>query len=497
MKMLETRLHRIKDLGKEPLRQQVACLPLLLFFLLSFLMAGAQPKIWTLKACISLAMEKNIALNQSALSNEATRITWQQSRYMIYPNLNLSDAQNFSYGRSMDPVSYEYTNQNVSSNIPALSSSVTLFGGLHNLNTIRENKLNYDAGSLDLEKQKNDLALSVLGAYMQVLLDEEAVNIANEQMALTAVQVDRTEKYVTAGKYPELNLLQIKSQLASDKSAEVDAENTLQIARVTLMQLLELPVSPDFEIEKPSIQNILSEAAASAAEDVYKTALALQPQIKSAELRTQAAMWDLKIAEGALLPTLSLTGTLRSNYSSLRSQISSQVVYQQENIGYLQSNPAQQVIGPVPVDRINTTAYPVGNQFSDNFGQLLSFTLTVPLFNNFQVKSAISKSKISVQNAKLNEESVKIQLRKLIEQAYTDQTGAAKKLVAVDEQERSEERTYGDMEKKFNAGMASTTDYLIEKNNYNKAMLSLISAKYDYVYKSKVMDFYLGKPVTF
>jgi outer membrane protein len=457
----------------------------------------AQTKVWTLKACIQEALQKNIALNQGKLSNDVNKVTWEQSKYNLYPNLNLTDAQNFSFGRSLDPVSYQYTNQNIATNIPALTSSVTLFSGMHNVNQIKENKLNYEAGNLDLEKQQNDLALSVLGANMQVLLDEEAVNIAREQMALTAAQVDRTEKYVIAGKYPELSLFQIRSQLATDKSAEVDAENILQLAKVTLMQLMEVPLTTDFEIEKPALEAILTEAAVLSSEDVYKSALQLQPQIKGALLHTQAAGYDLKLSESALLPTLSLAGTLRSNYSSLRSQVSDQLIYQRETIGFLQSNPSQQVVGEVPVSQITTSGYPVWNQFSDNFGQVLGFSLTVPLFNNFQVKSAIAKSKIAIENAKLNEESVKVQLRKTIEQAYTDQSGATKKLVAADEQEKSEGRTFEDMQKKFAAGMASTTDFLVEKNNYNKAMLAKASSKYDYIYKTKVVDFYLGKPITF
>ncbi|HXC05140.1 MAG TPA: TolC family protein, partial [Bacteroidia bacterium] len=406
-------------------------------------------------------------------------------------------AHTISFGRSLDPVSYQYTNQSVNSNIPSLSSTVTLFSGLKNRDVIKENKLNYDAGTLDVEKLKNDLTLNVLQAYMQVLLDEEAVDIAKEQKALTAEQVSRTEKYVAAGKFPELNLFQVRSQLAADNSAEVDAENTLQIAKVTLMQLLELSLAPDFDIEKPGMEAILTEASVLSTEDIYKTALNLQPQIKSAAMRIQSADWDLKAAQAALYPTLSLTGTMRTNYSSLRSQISDQVIYQRENIGYLLGNPSQPVIGMVPLDMVSVSGYPAWKQLNDNFGEVVGFTLTVPLFNNFQVKSAMAKSKVGIANAKLNEESVKIVLRKTIEQAYTDQMGAAKKLQAVNEQEKSEERTYGDMEKKFNAGMANMTDFLVEKNNYNKAKLSKASAKYDYIYKSKVVDFYLGKPVTF
>ena len=325
----------------------------------------AQQKTWTLKECIDRAFEKNIALNQSKLGNEVSRITWDVSRYALYPNLNLNDAQGFSFGRSLDPVSYQFTNQNITTNSPSLNSNVTLYSGFRNINMIRENKLTYDAGNLDIEKQKNDLALNVLAAYMQVLMAAEAVNIAKEQRESTANQVDRAEKYVNAGKLPELSLFQVRSQLAADKSALVDAENALQIDRVNLMQLLELPVSPDFDIAKPSIDAILSEAAPLSSEEVYNAALGIQPQIRGAAMHTQAANVDLKVAHGALLPSLVLAGALRTNYSSLRSQYSSQLFYQTETVGYVQGNINQPVTNLVPINELVASSYPIRNQFSD------------------------------------------------------------------------------------------------------------------------------------
>ncbi|MFI5148142.1 MAG: TolC family protein [Bacteroidia bacterium] len=470
-----------------------------LFILFLFLsQAGlSQVKKWSLKECMQTALEHNISLNQNKLTIESARAVWEQSQYNLYPTLNLSDAQNFNFGRSIDPVSYQYTSQNFATNTPSLNSTVTLYGGFRNLNLVKENKLSYMAGTLDLEKMQNDLSLNVIGAYMQVLLAAEAMNLAMEQAASTSIQAERTEKFVNAGKYPELNLLQVRSQLASDKSAIVDAENALQIAKVNLMQLMELPVVPEFDIEKPVLETALSELAITPAEVVYKNALSWQPQVKSAVYRSQAAETDLRISQGSILPVLSLSGALRTSYSSLRSRTSEQISYQRETIGYLQGNLSQPVIGLIPVSIISSSGYPIGKQFSDNFSQAAGLTLTIPIFNNFQGKYAIVRSKIGIQNARLNEDAVKIQLRKTVEQACTDQSGAAKKLAATTEQEKSEERTYVDMEKKLNAGIANMTDFLIEKSNYNKARISRLVSKYDYAYKTKVVDFYLGKPLSF
>ena len=219
------------------------------------------------------------------------------------------------------------------------------------------------------------------------------------------------------------------------------------------------------------------------------------PEIISAALKTNASEVGVNIAQSLDYPKLSLGGALKSAFSSAGSQYSSTIVTNPE-IGYLQSNPNEKVIGLVPQTIVQKQNYPFGNQLKDNFGQILSLSLSVPIFNNYQGKYGIEKAKINLQSAKLNEESVKIQLRKTIEQAYTDLNAAVKNYAAAKEGYRSEEKAYNDMEKKYNLGLITATDFLIEKNNFEKSSLALVQAKYNYIFSVKILDFYQGKPIT-
>jgi len=456
----------------------------------------AQTTTWTLKQCVDQALEKNVALNQNKLASDVNYIAVEQSKANLLPNLNATDVQSFYFGRSLDPVSYQYTNQHISTNSPALVSTVNLFNGFQYLNTIRQNNYFYDAGVQDIERMKNDITLLVLAAYVQVLVGYEAVDIAENQVQASSINVTRAEIFVKAGKQAEGALFQMQAQLAADKLTRVNAQNDLQLAKISLLQLMETPVFAGFEIERPDIKTVQPSLDIPGVSDIYQIAEGIMPQVKVSACSTKAFVAGYKVAESLFLPRLSLTGTLKTGYSSFAGRVSEGTSFQQQPIGFLQSNPSDQVIGFVPVTTITKSDYPISNQFSDNFGQILGFNLTIPIFNNFQAKYTTQKAKIGIATAQLNEQATKNALRKSVEQAYTDLVGAGNKYLATQEQLRSETCAYTDMEKKFSNGMNSATDYLVEKNNYLKAEQTLVQAKYDYLFKSKVIDFFSGKPIT-
>jgi len=420
---------------------------------------GNAQQVWTLKSCIDTAFKKNISLNQEQLGSQINKINLTQSKAGLLPNLNVNDAHSLNYGNSYDPYTYQYSNKAFTNNSLSLNSSVTLFNGFFLLNTVRQNKLLYEAGMLDVEKTKNDIMLNVLAGYMQVLMDYEAIAVAQAQVEATKTEVGETQKFVDFGKVAELSLLQIQSQLASDKLVKINAENQLQLDKLTLLQLMETPVRSDFDIERQELGVLFPEIPLST-EEIDKISLSFLPQIKSASMKTDASLFSLKMAKSGWLPKLLLGGALKTGYSSLNSEL-------------------------------------LSDQFKNNYSQVITFTLSVPIFDNFIVKSSVAIAKINVMNAQLNEQQTKNDLRKNIETVYTNQVLAGKKLSAIEEQMDLETRTYTDMKKKYTVGAIDATDFLIEKNNYNKAAMSLIQAKYDYVLKVKMVDFYLGKTLTF
>ena len=428
---------------------------LTLFAVLIGLSVNAQ-QVWTLQACFDTAYIKNISLNQEQLSSQINNINLTKSKAAVYPNLNLSDVHSFTAGHVYDPYTTQYNPYHITDNTLALNSQVTLFNGYLLLNTVKQSKLNYQVGELDVEKTKNDIMLNVLAGFMQVLMDYEAIDVANAQVEATTTQTEQMEKFVKYGKNAELSLLQIQTQLAADKLTKVIAENQLQLDKVTLMQLMDVPVRNDFDIERLKLKDLFPEIPLTT-EEINKVSLSFLPQIKSAMLKTDAALYSLKMAQSGVWPKLTLGGTLQTGYNN---SISS-------------------------------------DEFKNNFAQALNVTLSIPIFNNLQVKSNVDIAKINLLNIQLNEQQTKNDVRKSIETAYTNEISAGKKLMATEEQMVLETRTYNDMEKKFVVGAIDATTFLIEKNNYNKVSMSLIQTKYDYVLKTKMVDFYLNKPLTF
>ncbi len=452
--------------------------------------------LWSLKECLDTALIKNITINQGYLSSQINKINLIQSKAAQLPNLYLNDSHNLNSGFSLDPYTNQYTSQNISSNNLSLNSSVNLYNGHVLLYTIKQNQLLFEAGLLDIDKLKVDVTLNVMAAFMQVLMDYEAIEVAKQQVESSTVQVTQTEKFLQFGKVAELSLLQIQSQLSSDKLLQINAENQLQLDKLTLLQLMETPFNTSFEIKKQETFNFIPFLTPSPTQ-INTASLAFMPQIMSAKIRIDAANESIKIAQCLGIPSLNLSGGLKTGYSSIRSNTSTTISYQSSTIGYVKGDIAQPVTGIIPVTITNKQIQPIGDQLKNNFGEFITLTLSVPIFNRYLARNNVSMAKINIRSAELNEQQARNDLRKAVEVVYTNQISAGKKMIATREQLDLEQRTYSDMEKKYAFGAVGATDFLIEKNNFNKASMSFIQAKYDYALKTKMVDFYLGKPLNY
>ncbi len=452
---------------------------------------SAAAKNWKLDECINFALEHNVAYKQQQLSAEVQAVNLDQAKMNRLPNLVFTDAHTFEFGNTINTSGNQVTHQNTTSNLPSLSSTIVLFNGMKYGNLVKESEFTYQSGLLDVETQKNNLQLSITAAYQQVLFENEVVAIAQRQIKSDSIEVKRTELFVAVGQTPEDSLLVLQAQLAADRSTKVTAETQVILANVQLQQLMELPIAPDFAIEKPGDDELVAEPVANSA-DVYKQAAELFPDEKSAAMKTRAYETDLLVNKAALMPTLSLTGGLSSDYYSALSRYQS--VYQTEVIGYLQNNAAEPVMGSV--GSTISKPYPFFSQFRDNFSQLIALNLTVPIFNNYRARNGVRLSQIAVRNARLNEQAVRNNLRKNIETACANQLAGSRNYVATREQLLAETRAYENMRRKYNVGLANVTDYLIQQNNYFKAMLANLQARYTYIFQTKVVGFYSGTPLT-
>ena len=438
--------------------------------MIPLLLAGngvtAQVKRWKFRECLDTALVHNITVNQSRLTNELNKVSLEQSKANRIPSVSANASEGLSLGKNVDPTTNSFVTQAYHSTNLSINGSYNLFNGLQNANTIRQNRLNVEAGQYDIEKVKNDITLNITTGYLQVLFAYEVLSAAKNQAEATAAQVDRTQKMVEAGKSPESDLLQIRSQQATDNLSVITAQNQLDLAKVTLMQLMEIPVTDLFDVEIPAMlepaQPILNTN-----EEIYRRSLAIMPQITGYTIKTNAALMAQKVSEGARWPRLTLGANLNTNFASSRTQ------------------------GSV----VNPEGYPFFEQIWDNIGQSLNLGLSIPIYSNRQIKSNIDRAKINVLNARLNEQNVKNILRKSVEQTATDLKAASKKYEATREQLRAVEAAYLNAEKKYVVGVMNATDFLIQKNNFFQSQSNLIQAKYDYIFKSKILDFYQGKEI--
>ena len=254
--------------------------------LLSFNNLLAQ-KNWTLKECIDQALGKNIQLGESQLTSKLNEINYMQAKANEYPNFSVTDGQSFTFHSNTESATGTSSFQNISANNAALNGSVTLYNGFQLKNTIKQTKYLLDAGNFDVDKMKNDITLNIVAAYLQVLYSYKALDIVNEEVKSDLTQVEKTQKFVDAGKLAEGSLLQVQSQLTADKASAVSADNQLQLAKVTLMQLMNMPIDDKFNVDsigtnEPPVENVTSTT------DIYKTSEGIMPEIKSAEPGTKA-----------------------------------------------------------------------------------------------------------------------------------------------------------------------------------------------------------------
>ena len=466
----------------------------LLLSIVSFINVSAQEK-WSLEKCISYAIENNIQVKMQDLSITNTKAGYLKSKMSFLPNLNGSASQSYALGRSLDPLTNEFSESNARSNSFSLSSSITLFNGFQNINTLKQSYLNFQASLEDLQKAKNDLSLNVAAAFLQILFNDELLYVAQNQVELSTQQVERNRKLFEAGSIAQGNYLEMQSQLASDEMLLVSAENQVELAYLTLNQLLELGFNESITIEKPSIPDPELTIQIQTPEEIFNEALQKLPQIRSADLKLKSAEKGFDIARGYRSPRLTMNGVFSTGYSSQRKNVSGFSLGDPYVSGYFVDGTGQVVDIYSPSYTYNYETPTFNKQLNDNQSKSLTISLTVPIFNNWQANYSISSSKINMLNAKYSYDLAEKQLQKEIQQAYTDATTSFKKYLAGKKAVTATQESFKYIQQKFDVGMVTSVDFNLAKNNLAKARSELIKAKYEYVFRLKIIDFYRGVPI--
>jgi len=417
------------------------------------------PESWSLTDCIDYALKQNIQVRQSILANLSDQVNKKQAETNKLPSVNASVRQNFSWSNAEDIATGNSAFTGNNSTSYSVSSSIMLYNGSRLNSLIKQAELDMQAGFYDSETIKESVTISILNAYLQMLFTAEQVKNAERQMESTTEQLNLAQERLHLGIISQSDYLQVKSQLASEKLILANAGSQHAIARVNLMQLMELPVSENFNIVDPFMGDSINQNLVPLASDVYATAVEIKPQIKSAGYNKESAALNKKIAEAGYYPTLSAEAGLGTGYSNL------------SEAGYF-------------------------SQLNDQISPSVGLSLSIPIFQKKQVKTNVSLAEIQYQNAELQEIDTKNQLRKEIEQVCVDVVSAQTEYEASLEQYHSTLESYKLAEEKFKNGLINSVDFLYERTNYIVAESELLQSKYNLIFDYKILDFYTGKPIT-
>lgn len=467
-----------------------------LIWICSVSVASAQEP-WTLQQCIDYALEHNIQVKQSGLNVEQSRFQKQQSAAGMFPSLNGNASQNYYFGRSIDPNTNIYTNQQVQSNSFGLSSTLPIFEGLQLQNTLRQSQLDFMSSQYDLRKVKNDISLNVATAYLQVLYNQELLKVAEDQLEASRLQKEKIQRMFDLGASSRGDLLDMESQLASDELKLVQAKSALDQGTLTLTQLLELDSTGNFTIVKPALPVPQLEAAQTDVNGVYASALTNQPDIKSSEYKLLSAEKGVSIAQGARLPRLFVSGSLNTTYST-SDKVITDYIYgppSTEMSGYTSSGDTVYSIVPNVTPVLGKRSF--SSQLDNNFGKSIGFTLQIPVFNGWSTRIGIRRAKINLEQTRLNHEQTQKNLYKSVQQAVSDAIAAFRSYEAGKKSAEAQRQAFEFNQQRYDSGLISSYDYLTSKNNHAKAEADLLQAQYEFIFRIKILDFYQGKPLVF
>ena len=398
-----------------------------------------------------------------------------QSKLNVLPSFAASGSYDFNFGNSINPVTYQFTNGNSQTAQVGLNGNVTLFNGLQQINTIQKTKYDLLASKFDYENAKSNMALNIASAYLQILLNREIVQVAQEQRKLTADQKETVQKKFDAGAVPETSLLEVDAQLSRDEANVVNNKGIYDISLVTLKQMLQLTMQEQFEVDVPNVNvDNMSGLADLTSEGVYAYAVKNQPSVKSAEAKLRSAMAQQKVAKGFITPTFALGYNLFSGYT----------------------NSPNEAIETTPPYIYTTPANPFFTQLKDDLKQFVSFSVSVPLFSKGQIFLNIANARLQQQIKGLDLENAKAVLAGDIEQAYTNAKVAAENYIANKKSYATAQKSYESLEKRFETGLVTNYDLQQSKNQLATAESDMIRAKYTYVFRVKILDYYQGKALT-
>jgi outer membrane protein len=425
---------------------------------------NAQSRTWSVDECIQYALQKNIQVQQAQVNNDIYGLDMSYAKSAWYPSLSGSARQNFSWSNQTNTTTGSTVFKGTDGTNISLNSGMTVYNGNRIRNNVKQSEINYEAAKYNTEVIKETVSLNVLNAYLQVLFAEEQVKNISDQIASLNEQLYLAEERLKLGVIANSDYLQVKSQLATERQSLATGRSQLAINRITLMQLMEYTESEsgDFSIAHPNLDSLVNQKRIPDPKEVYQTALGVKPEVKNAELSKQSSQIGIELAKSGLYPSLSMNAGLSTLYSS---------------------------------NTISGSSF--GYQMKNNISPAIGLTASIPIYMNKQARTNVAVARKNSENAELNEYNVKNQLRKAIEQSSQDVTSSQIEYEASVEAYNAVKETYDVASEKYNQGIMNSVDFLIQKTTYITAQSSLLQSKYRLIFSYKVLDFYMGLPLSF
>lgn len=481
-------------------------LKLLYLFLFIPLVSQAQTKLsgadntatYTLQECIDYAIQHNISLQQSRLTIERSINTLDQSKANILPKVNGQYGFNANFGRNIDPFSNDVVTSTIGTNQLGVGANMILYNGFRQQNTVASNQLSLTAAQQDLDALKNNIALQVALAYLNVLSAQDRITVAEKTLESTKLQYDRTERLVKSGSLAETNMFNIEAQIANDELQLLNAQNALESSSLSLKQSMNIIDYRPIEVNRMDVPTPDLMPYPQNPEDVYQKAISYLPEVKAAQTREQIADKGIEIASAVGMPSLTANASWGSAYSTAAKNVTPGATtyeplavsaeFQGETIPFVINFPQQSF------NRENIAYF---NQIGKNQNVNMGLSLSIPIFNGYNKKFQTQGAKIQKLQAELTTDNTMLTIRQNIDQAFINMTNAGKSYSASTVQVNALQRALEAATASYNAGASNFTDYNVAKTNLDRALASQIQAKYEYLFRIKVLDFYQNKPLGF
>ena len=455
----------------------------------------AQSKKWTLEECVTYAIQNNISIKQSELDSKMALIDKKSAVGRFLPSLNASASHSWNIGLNQDITTGLLQNKTTQFTSAGANVGIDIYSGLQNQNTLRKANLSIVAAKYQLVKMKEDIALNVANAFLQVLFNKENLKVQKEQLRINEKQYVRSEELVKVGSIPRGDLLDVKATLALNNQNVITAENSLLISKLSLSHLLQLKDFENFDVVDDTDVKDENNIMAQTPSAIYEKAFEGRTELKIARTNLEIAEKNVAIAKGAFQPTLQGFYSFNSRvaYSDRVTGVIPNASNPTSIVGFVEGT-NQNVLSP-NFTRVLGNPAPFFDQFNTNKGQSFGMQLSVPVFNGFSARNNVERSKVSLERSKIAVEQQNLDLQRNVYTAFADAKGALNAYESSVAALEARQGAYNYATEKYSVGLMNSFDFNQSQTLLTNAQSEVLRTKYDYIFKIKILEFYFGIPL--